>query len=131
MPDEPEPLTDRLGRFTPNALDLDRDAILFAAGQRSVRGSRAWKGLVALLLVSQLFTLLMLWPSTPNAMVVAPVPANERPASDLVFPPRSGSSDVWSAGSRPEVVQHERRTSETGEYVTSPTLTIGSAYRFD
>ncbi len=128
----PDPMTDRLGRFTPSPLGLDRDAILFAAGQRSVRGSRVWKGLVVLLLVSQMFTLVMLWPSTPKAMVVAPVPANERPASDLIFPPRSDTTDVWSVGSRPEVVQNERQASETGEYVSSgPTLTIRSGYRFD
>jgi len=131
MPDQAEPMTDRLGRFTPNALGLDRDAILFAAGQCSARGSRVWKGLVAVLMVSQVFTLVLLWPATPNAIVVTPGPANERPASEFVIPPRTDSPDVWSAGSPPEVVQDEKRKNDSGEFVTSPTLTIWSAYRFD
>ena len=131
MPDQPEPLTERLGRFTPNALGLDRDAILFAAGQRSVRGTRVWKVLVALLLVSQAATLVLLWPSAPKEIVVPAPPALEAPVSEFVIPPPSSSPDVWSAGSPPEVVQNEKRKNDAGEFVTSPTLTIWSAYRFD
>ena len=124
-------MTDRLGRFTPSPLGLDRDAILFAAGQRSVRGTRVWKAVVALLLVSQVATLVFLWPTAPKEMVVAPPTAIEAPVSEFVIPPPSNSPDVWSAGSPPEVVQSEKRKNDTSEFVTSPTLTIWSAYRFD
>jgi len=124
-------MTDRLGRFTPSPLGLDRDAILFAAGQRSARSPRVWKVIVALLLVSQAATLVLLWPSSPKESVVVPAAAVEVPVSEFVIPPPSNSPDVWSAGSPPEVVQSEKRKNETGEFVTSPTLTIWSAYRFD
>ena len=57
MPDRPDPVTDRLSRFTPHAPGLDRDAILFAAGRRSARGSWVWKAAAGLLALSQAVTL--------------------------------------------------------------------------
>ena len=61
----PDPLTDRLGRFTPEAGSIDRDAILFAAGRASVRPQRNWKALAGLLALTQALTLLLLlpWPA--------------------------------------------------------------------
>lgn len=62
-----EPFAESLSRFTPDAAGLNRDALLFAAGRASVRPNRLWKALVAVLAVSQLLTLVSLWPHTPPA----------------------------------------------------------------
>jgi hypothetical protein len=67
-----ESLEERLSRFTPEGTGLDRDALLFAAGQASVRPGRRWPILAAVLTASQVLTLALLWPRpTPPA----PAPA--------------------------------------------------------
>jgi hypothetical protein len=130
MPEQPDPVTDRLARFTPNASGLDRDALLFAAGQRSARGSRFWPIAAALLAVSQVVTLIALWPSEPaKSPVVAPVPANSPPL-EPVGPTTPPSADVWTARSDPDLLSSPPTT--TGEFVTTgPPLTAGSAFRFE
>jgi hypothetical protein len=130
MPEQPDPVTDRLARFTPNASGLDRDALLFAAGQRSVRGSRLWPIATVVLLMSQVITLVALWPSEPvKTPVVAPVPANIS-SPESVTPATPPSSDVWTARSNPDVLASPPPTS--GEFVTTgPPLTAGSALRFE
>ena len=65
-----EPLAESLSRFTPNAAELNRDALLFAAGRASVRPSRGWQAVAGVLAASQLLTFVCLWPRTP-----APTPA--------------------------------------------------------
>jgi hypothetical protein len=64
-----DPLTDRLGRFTPDATGLDRDAILFAAGRGSVRPQHHWKTVAAVLALTQTLTLALLlpWPGSRPA----------------------------------------------------------------
>jgi hypothetical protein len=130
MPEQPDPVTDRLARFTPNASGLDREALLFAAGQQSARGSRLWQVATALLAVSQVITLIALWPSEPvKTPVVAPVPANSPPAEPIT-PATPPSSDVWTARSDPDVLTSPPPA--TGEFVTTgPPLTAGSAFRFE
>src|SRR5688500_20369614 len=104
MPDRPDPMTDRLSRFTPSAPGLDRDALLYAAGHRSARGSWLWKALAGLFATTQVITLLMLWPRPqPAGTFVGPPPA-VAPAAEPA-PPASPPADVWTAGSRPDVVQ--------------------------
>jgi hypothetical protein len=80
-----EPLAEILSRFTPNATDLNRDALLFAAGRASVRPRRGWQALAGVLAASQLLTLLCLWPRTPPVSVpnTTPFAASEpsRPGS--------------------------------------------------
>ncbi|HEY7154727.1 MAG TPA: hypothetical protein VH575_12265 [Gemmataceae bacterium] len=81
-----EPLAERLSRFTPDGMGLDRDALLFAAGRASARPSRRWQALAAALAASQLLTLVCLWPHTPPSAppaVVAEQPpvAPEPPAA--------------------------------------------------
>jgi hypothetical protein len=123
-------MTDRLIAFTPDPGGLDRDAILFAAGRQSARGSQWWRALAGVLAVTQAVTLFVLWP-TPQSLVesvctppvVAPVPAPD--------PPPPPSADVWTAGSPLDVV-HADRTHDTGEYVSAgPPLTAWSARRPD
>ncbi|HKA07785.1 MAG TPA: hypothetical protein VKD71_11050 [Gemmataceae bacterium] len=130
MPEQPDPVTDRLARFTPNASGLDRDALLFAAGQRSARGSRLWPAAAALLAVSQVVTLIALWPSEPvQSPVVAPIPTNS-PPPEPITPATPPSSEVWTVRSDPDVLTSPAPA--TGEYVsTGRPLTAGSAFRFD
>src|SRR5262245_13822395 len=107
MPDRPDPMTDRLSRFTPTAPGLDRDAILFAAGRRSARGSWLWKALAGLLAATQVLTLLALWPRPQPAGTSVSPPAMVAPAAEPAPPPPPTSSpgDVLTAGSRPDVLQ--------------------------
>ncbi len=72
-----EPLEERLSRFTPDATGLNRDALLFAAGRASMRPSRRWQALVAVLATSQLLTLVCLWPRTPSSPPETPFIAAE------------------------------------------------------
>jgi hypothetical protein len=132
MPDRPDPVTDRLARFTPAADGLDRDAVLFEAGRRSARGSRLWPLAAALLAVSQVATVIVLWPREPATPTAIPaVPPAAGPARELTPVPRSADPGLWSAGSRPDVVEGPVGGA-AGEFVSAgPPLTAGSAPRFD
>ncbi len=88
----PEPLAERLSRFTPDGGGLDRDALLFAAGRASARPNRRWVALAAALAASQLLTLVSLWPpaktpapAPPSAAFALPGPSEGPP------PPRDPS----------------------------------------
>jgi hypothetical protein len=132
MPDRSDPLTDRLARFTPSGAGLDRDAVLFAAGRQSARVSRLWPAAAALLAVSQVVTLIVLWPHDPPAPVVGAPSPPAVPPPPLILPPASPDPDVWTVRSRfPDVLQ-EPPTASPGEFVSSgPPLTAGSGRRFD
>jgi hypothetical protein len=67
-----EPLAEHLSRFTPDATGLDRDALVFAAGRVSARPSRLWQCLVGALTLSQVLTLVWLWPQTPSSSPAPP-----------------------------------------------------------
>jgi hypothetical protein len=56
------PPFERLSQFTPDPGRLDRDALLFAAGRRSVRSGRVWRAAAGVLAVSQALSLVLLWP---------------------------------------------------------------------
>lgn len=79
-----EPLAERLSRFTPDAANLDRDALLFAAGRASAHPSRRWQTLAGVLAASQVLTLVCLWPRTPPTSTPPPVPfaASDSPRAD-------------------------------------------------
>jgi hypothetical protein len=125
---EPDPLTDALAKFTPVA-GFDRDALLFEAGRRAARPSRPWPAVAGLLAVSQAVTLIALWPRTP-AVVPAPGPV-ESPAPAFETPPSSPPSDVWTAGSSPDVLASPPRPID-GEFVsTGPPLTVRSTILID
>ena len=126
-------MTERLSRFTPNPLGLDRDGILFAAGRRAARRSWVWKALAGLFATTQVITLLALWPRPQPAgtfvgppPAVAPVAPAEPPPPPLASPP----ADVWTARSWPDVLQ-ERPALSSVEYVESEPLTVRSGLRFD
>jgi hypothetical protein len=128
MPERTDPMTERLSRLTPSAAGLDRDALLFAAGQRSAR-SRLWPAIAGVLAIAQVATLVALWPrdSVGPLNVVAPAVYSQPFELPLASPP----SDIWSAGSRPDVLQSTNPPSSS-EFVSSgPPLTVGSSRLFD
>jgi hypothetical protein len=130
MPDRPDPVTDRLARFTPSPAGLDRDALLFEAGRRSARAWRWWPAVAAVLAASQAVTLVALWPRE------RPGPAGTETASpasapDLGLPPASPDPGLWSVGSGPDVLEGAV-TGSAAEFVSAgPPLTAGSPLRFD
>lgn len=67
-----EPLAEHLSRFTPDATGLDRDALLFAAGRASARANRTWQALAGTLVLSQVVTLVWLWPQTSPSISPSP-----------------------------------------------------------
>jgi hypothetical protein len=127
MPDRPDPVTDQLGRFTPSAPGLDRDAILFAAGRRAARGSWLWKAAAGVLAASQAVTLVVLWPKAPAVPVPVEPPPAVAPAPEPEPPPASPPPDVWTAGSRPEVLLRSEPMTTVQFVPTGPPLTARSA----
>jgi hypothetical protein len=125
---EPDPLTDALAKFTPVA-GFDRDALLFEAGRRKARPSRRWPALAGLLAVSQVVTLVALWPRTPD---VVPMPGPvEPPVPEFVIPPSAPLSEMWTAGSSPDVLAAPPRPVD-GEFIsTGPPLTVRSTIPID
>jgi len=123
-------MTDRLTRFTPHAPGIDRDAILYAAGRRAARGSWLWKAAAGLLAASQAITLVALWPKPPAAVApVAPAaisPAPEPPSPSVPPPP-----DIWTAGSRPDVVQQSEPLTTIQFVQADPPLTVRSGLPLD
>jgi hypothetical protein len=130
MPERLDPMTERLSRFTPNAAGLDRDAILFAAGRQSARTKWFWPTIAGLLAVSQAITFVALWPRSLETMPPEALPAAST-SPELTLPPASPPPDVWTAGSRPDVLQKES-SPMNGEYVPpGPALSVASGLRFD
>jgi hypothetical protein len=109
-----EPFLERLSRFTPDAGNLERDALLFAAGRRSARPNRGWIALAAALVVSQALTLVLLWPSPAPHAPGGLTPRRSPPAADAPAtpePPASDSPDspdIWS-------VRHSLRELEAAD----------------
>jgi hypothetical protein len=123
-----EPLAERLSRFTPDATGLDRDALLFAAGRASVRPSRRWQTLAGVLAVSQLLTLVCLWPhippkQPPHSSIVqshdSVIPADE-------FVPESFNEGALRAGTLPMDLDH--RPEPIGDEKLVPTSPPLRAY---
>ncbi|WP_020467900.1 hypothetical protein [Zavarzinella formosa] len=72
MSESVDPIT-KLVRLTPGRGGLDRDAVMFAAGRGSVRPSRLWPAIAGLLAISQVVTLCLLWPKSPEPVLPPPV----------------------------------------------------------
>jgi hypothetical protein len=72
-----ESIAEQLSRFTPEPGGLDRDALLFAAGQASVRRPmQTWGVAVGALAACQLLTLFLLWPESKSPVgTVAKAPS--------------------------------------------------------
>ena len=102
-----EPSLERLSRFTPDAGDLQRDALLFAAGRASARPNRAWIALAMALAGSQVLSLALLWPRPmpPAASLPTTVASRPGPPVEPESPPiaSSDSPGLWSA--RPSLLE--------------------------
>jgi hypothetical protein len=107
-----QPFPERLSRFTPDAGTLDRDGLLYAAGRASARPNRGWIALAAVLAVTEVLTLVLLWPSPTPPVAQLPPPAVQPAAPPAPpEPPTSDSPDspgVWS-------VRHNLLESEPGD----------------
>src|SRR5438270_112330 len=86
----PEPIIERLSRFTPDGSGLDRDALLFAAGRASIRPNRAWMAIAGALAASQVLTLAFLWPKPATPAALPGVPPSTPQVAE-VPPPRNAS----------------------------------------
>jgi hypothetical protein len=103
-----ESIAESLSRFTPDSSGLDRDALLFAAGQASARRPmHTWGALVGALAACQVLTLFLLWPEAkpPRGLVV------ERPQPSLILPdlePSAASNDPASLQALTQSVMKSR-----------------------
>jgi hypothetical protein len=118
-----EPFLERLSRFTPDSRGLDRDALLFATGRASARPNRGWKSLASALAVTQLFSLVVLWPRTGPPVVgggVSVTAATKPPEilddSTSLAPVNSG---LWSARYHPPPSENEDRSASDVSFVES------------
>jgi hypothetical protein len=112
-----EPIIEALSRFTPDPGNLDRDALIFAAGRASVRPGRGWKVVAALLAGTQVLSLVLLWPHSRHPGGEVSVNIAAAPVPSPVLEPRKtappGSSNVWSARASPERRDFDDRPAET------------------
>jgi hypothetical protein len=94
------PFPERLSRFTPDAGGLDRDVLLYAAGRASARPNRGWIALAAALAVTQVLTVVLLWPRPAQPVAHLPPPAVQPAVSPAPpEPPTSDAPDspgIWS-----------------------------------
>ena len=95
----PDPVFDKLARFSPSAGGLGRDAILFAAGRASARSRRLWPAIAGVLAVTQTITLaLLLMPPSPREIPTNnQTPAASPPAVELQPEYQNdGAIQVWT-----------------------------------
>lgn len=122
MPDALDPLAQRLARFTPST-GMDRDALMFEAGRRSVRGRRAWPVVAALMAIGQAITVVVLWPSPTEGALVSAI-SNEAPS--VVLPswtePSPMTEGIWSARTSFEEVMATPTSHGVVEPVDRPPL---------
>lgn len=114
----PDPVFDKLGRFTPASDGIDPSEVLFRAGRASARTPRIWKLAVAGLLVANAATLAALGLRTPGAptaprpevlpvpiVVPVTVPSPEFGPTATTYPPRSPESmGVWMGLTDPDAL---------------------------
>jgi hypothetical protein len=98
---KPDPVLDKLGRFTPDATGINRDEWLFAAGRASARTPRGWKAAAGVLALTQA-AILVAWLSAPRVPaptvpVISPA-AVSLPAEgpDAAFPYHPNSYEALS-----------------------------------
>ena len=96
-----DPLIGQLSKFTPDAANLNRAALLYAAGKASARPNRRWQAMAGVLAATQLVTLglFMIPVITPSAaprrqMADSPSDRQSLPADFKTVEP--ASIDVWA-----------------------------------
>ena len=97
-----ESFLERLSRFTPNTAGLDRDSLLYEAGRRSARPNRAWTASTSVLAVTQVVSLVLLWPGmmprTDERTLAANSPSLRAGQSAMAEPSASDAKDsLWAA----------------------------------
>jgi hypothetical protein len=101
----PDPILDKLARFTPHGTAADQAALLFAVGQASARTHWGWKITVVGLLLANLgwLSLLIFHPSAeipPNTPPQPEMTPATHPHTELLPPPASNpppiGDDLWS-----------------------------------
>ena len=116
MPQEPQPLTDleaALRALAPAPARLDRDQLLFRAGQASVpRPGRLWPWAACLLgaTAAGLAVALAIRPEPPVREVVVhvPVPVKAQPAEKAGRPPRPAPPPPTAARDPAQAAERER-----------------------
>ena len=127
-----EDLIGKLGRFTPSAAGIDRDAWLFRAGRASAPSPKWWRRSVGLLAVTQAVTLAA-WLSRPAVGPVAGAPPAAAPATEPAEyeePPPAPSGPLppssYLALARSDLTRPPRPDAGSGSSTTvHPTLTAG------
>jgi hypothetical protein len=114
-----DPLIERLGRFTPEAAGLDRNAVLFAAGRASARPNRRWQALAGGLAACQLISVALLWPRGA-APANAPSARSETSLTAMPLPEKPRGSD--SAAPSQLWVLRARMASEGGSDLRPPVV---------
>lgn len=121
-----EPFLERLSRFTPHLGDLDRDALLFAAGRASARPNRLWKSLSAVLVATQALSLACLWPRSADMRrgatgLVAQHSESAKPLDRPLWK-EAGESRVWSVRHKVDELPLEDRAENFAFVDSEPTL---------
>lgn len=123
----------KLAKFTPTAGTLDRDAVMFAAGKASVRSGKIWPALAGLLAMSQLATLVFLWPNRQTTIEPS-IPFVQQPETTSMDEKKAPISPVpgsilWyrTGESRPETLSFGH-----SEIVSSgPIMRVGTLHLND
>lgn len=126
-----DPLAEKLGRFTPDTTGLDRDALLFQAGQASVPARRLWPALAGLLALSQIATLVFFLTRSPEQLPPVVVVQPLIPEQKIEVPSAPGSMEprewtyrrAWISGNIDDLPKQP-----TIEHAVAPerTLTVRS-----
>src|SRR5262249_42715366 len=132
-----ESFLERMTKFTPDAGRLERDSLLFTAGQASARPNRAWITLAATLASTQVLSV-ALWlpglvPSRDAGALVdnSPKPVINAPSSSTTSVGLPERASFWAARQSMQTSDLLERppSQETGTFVESgpPLLAFGAA----
>jgi hypothetical protein len=107
-----EPFLERLSRFTPDAGELNRDELIFAAGRSSARPNRGWMTLASVLAATQALSVMLLLPSArplPSGLSVIRTTSQEAPTAGESVSTALEDAGVLSAPAERAVLGPEKR----------------------
>jgi hypothetical protein len=132
----PDPVFDKLAKFTPDAARANAAELLFAAGRASARAHWGWKAAVVGLVLANVVSLgfLVFRTSEPLAPVASPatVAPTTPPTQPTLKPPKSSADDPWSYRSLISIGDPDEfpvATPVTGPSQPAPVLSVLSARR--
>lgn len=94
QPDLNDPLAAKLARLTPSAAGIDRDSLLFAAGQASARSMRIWPIAAGVLLAANALVLALYLSQTQATIERVVYHDRETPRPALERAPTMSSDDA-------------------------------------